>query len=130
MKTMIVSILLAVAALAVPGCVSSGSSGSMSEPAEIKEVKCSGKQNCDAKWDQALAWVQRNAGTQLRIANDHVIATDTPRNNAEPTVTVTKVLISGDAYRFDLDVNCANLFGCMVTWRRLTTSFNQELGAQ
>jgi len=88
-----------------------------------RPVTCMQGADCEAKWGQALLWVQRNSIWKLRIANDMIITTEGPFDTPSSAFSITKVPAGSGVYSIEFGAGCGNIFGCVPSILELQASF-------
>ncbi len=87
---------------------------------------CSGKVECEIKWEAARQWVMKNLRLKITRASDEVIVTDGPGNNGAATAArVVKESVDGNTYRIIIDAYCNNMFGCFPSVKKASLAFNR-----
>ncbi|MBS2218962.1 hypothetical protein KFZ07_25645, partial [Salmonella enterica subsp. enterica serovar 1,4,[5],12:i:-] len=77
-------------------------------------IYCENKQQCDAYWTKAKAWIAMNSGWKIQMADETVIATYSPiGNSAILGYQVVKTPIGGERHEIVVQTACANMFGCI-----------------
>ena len=77
-------------------------------------IYCENKQQCDAYWTKAKAWIAMNSGWKIQMADETVIATYSPiGNSAILGYQVVKTPMGGERHEIVVQTACANMFGCI-----------------
>lgn len=81
-----------------------------------REVTCTGAEDCEIKWGQAVQWVIDNGAFRIQIQTDTMIQTAGPLpNDPRLAMVITKVARGNGVYAFQLQGGCDNMFGCSPT---------------
>ena len=77
-------------------------------------VYCQGKEQCDAYWAKAKAWIAMNSGWKIQMADETVISTYTPvGTSAVLGYQVVRTPLGDDKSEIVVQTACANMFGCI-----------------
>lgn len=108
-RALLISSLL----LACSGCATAPEM-SPAELAELRQpVRCQSKSECDLFWQRAQAWVVRNSGYRIQIANDVLIQTFGPfGSKTELAFVLVKEPASTGGSTISITASCDNIFGC------------------
>lgn len=89
---------------------------------------CSSSLECQTKWTAARSWALENADFPIYTESDtRIRATSTLTTTSGVGVVVTREG-SGNNYRFLVDVECFNAYGCPDVWQA-KLDFNRTLNA-
>ena len=90
---------------------------------------CQDTPDCRAKWNAALNWVIATPSYAIRVSNDERIETyDADTTRAGTAIQVTRESLSGDSYRFLVNIDCFATIGCPPRWPTLI-DFNRAVNA-
>lgn len=120
--------LLAIAALSglMTACAVSPETQALIDEYERTIPSCSSQIDCETKWANARNWVMQNSDFPIYTESaTRIRATSTLTTSAGVGVVVTREG-SGNQYRFLVDVECLNAFGCPNIWET-KLDFNRTL---
>lgn len=122
------SSLLSVVALAslMTACAVSPETQALIDQYESTIPSCTTQIDCETKWANARNWVRENSDFPIYTESaTRIRATSTLTTSAGVGVVVTREG-SGNQYRFLVDVECLNAFGCPNVWQT-KLDFNRAL---
>ena len=122
------SSLLSVVALAslMTACAVSPETQALIDQYESTIPSCTTQIDCETKWANARNWVRENSDFPIYTESaTRICATSTLTTSAGVGVVVTREG-SGNQYRFLVDVECLNAFGCPNVWQT-KLDFNRAL---
>ncbi|MEG1691286.1 MAG: hypothetical protein RR308_16170 [Hafnia sp.] len=94
-------------------------------------VYCQGKEQCDAYWSRAKAWIAMNSGWKIQMSDETVISTYSPvGNSAVLGYQVVKTPMGGDKSEIVVQTACANMFGCIPGAAEQTAKLKNYIKAQ
>lgn len=94
-------------------------------------VYCQGKDQCNAYWSRAKAWIAMNSGWKIQMADETVISTYSPvGNSAVLGYQVVKTPLGGDKSEIVVQTACANMFGCIPGAAEQTAKLKNYIKAQ
>ena len=69
---------------------------------------CTSKDECEAAWGRAVAWVSQDCGWKIRTQTDYVIETEGPSETSPSLLAcrINRVPLDAKSARFDLTVAC------------------------
>ena len=120
--------LLSVAVLAslMTACAVSPETQALIDQYESTIPSCTTQIDCETKWANARNWVRANSDFPIYTESaTRIRATSTLTTSAGVGVVVTREG-SGNQYRFLVDVECFNAFGCPNVWQT-KLDFNRAL---
>lgn len=127
MKTIFAGVAIAVL---VTGCVSPAQRAQNQADMNASVPICKGKKQCDVEWQAASAWVSHNCGMKIQTVTDAMIQTfNSPPNSPSTACTVTRVPGPGQSAAFQINVGCANLFGCVPASKDQVIAFGADVKA-
>jgi len=120
--------MLAIAALTglLTACAVSPETQALIDEYERTIPSCNSQIDCETKWANARTWVMENSDFPIYTESaTRIRATSTLTTSAGVGVVVTREG-SGNQYRFLVDVECLNAFGCPNIWET-KLDFNRAL---
>jgi len=90
-------------------------------------IKCASKDECDAKWGRALAWVSQNSSFKIRLASDLLITTEGPIDEfgyrSLSSFIINRIPEGGGVYRIEFSSACVSTPSCAPSHDELLASF-------
>lgn len=92
----------------------------------VAPLTCASKEQCDAYWQRAQAWVGNNSGYRIRLANDTIIETFGPfGSKVDLAYRITRVPEGNNGARIFILPACDNIFGCYPTRTEAIKAFKR-----
>jgi len=115
---------------AMTGCVSQEEINAKRNQYLATIPECRSESSCKSMWEAAQVWVARNAGYKVQVSTDTVIETfNSIGSSTGIAVSVLKVPLGDGHYKIEVNIRCANIFGCTPNAWVAAQNFNNTLNA-